>query len=174
MKSRHLAAVIVSAIISLPAAQALSAMPDGASSINETYQDWRVTCVTNDVGARCAMVFNQVAKDTGQRVLTVELSLPPGVDTVQGAIIAPFGLALAQGARVTVDEESEGKLFGFSTCLPQGCLVPLEFDATMLESLKGGNVMNITVQPIDGTNMVRFPVSLKGFTAAYKRLSELR
>lgn len=174
VKIRHVAAGIVSALLfAMPAGQAFSAMPEGASSINETYQDWRVTCISNEGIDRCAMIHNQVAKDSGQRVMTVELSLPEA-DKIQGVVIMPFGLALAQGVTLTIDGASEGKTFGFSTCLPQGCLVPIEFDSAMIDKLKNGGALNVIAQPIDGSDKISITASLKGFTAGFKRLSELR
>ncbi|MEO2037624.1 MAG: invasion associated locus B family protein, partial [Martelella sp.] len=61
MKPRHIAAGIVSAFLfGAAASPAISALPEGASSINETYQDWRVTCISNEGVDRCAMIHNQV------------------------------------------------------------------------------------------------------------------
>ncbi|MGV0817786.1 invasion associated locus B family protein [Martelella sp. AMO21009] len=174
MKPRHIAAGIVSAFLfGAAASPAISALPEGASSINETYQDWRVTCISNEGVDRCAMIHNQVAKDSGQRVMTVELSVTPD-DKFQGVVIMPFGLALAQGVTLTIDDATEGKTFGFSTCLPQGCLVPVEFDAAMADRMKNGGALNIIAQPIDGNEKFSIGASLKGFTAAHKRLMELR
>ncbi|WP_180901842.1 invasion associated locus B family protein [Martelella soudanensis] len=174
MKPRHIAAGIVSAfLLAAQASPAFSALPEGASSINETYQDWRVTCISNEGVDRCAMIHNQVAKDSGQRVMTVELSLTAD-DKIQGVVIMPFGLALAQGVTLTIDAATEGKTFGFSTCLPQGCLAPVVFDAAMAEQLKNGTALNIIAQPIDGNEKFSITASLRGFTAAYKRLTELR
>ncbi|MBB4120501.1 invasion associated locus B family protein [Martelella radicis] len=156
-----------------PVNPAFSALPDGASSLNETYQDWRVTCVSDGTTDRCAMIHSQVAKDSGQRVLTIELNAP-ATDRAQGMLIMPFGLALAKGVTMTIDTDGTGATFGFSTCLPQGCLVPIEFDANMLERLKNGGVLHIMATPIDGSDRIDISASLKGFTAAFNRLNALR
>ncbi|MET3600000.1 invasion associated locus B family protein [Martelella mangrovi] len=174
MKHRRFTAVIAAVLFgAAPVGQTFAALPDGASSLNETYQDWRVTCVSDGTNDRCAMVHNQVAKDSGQRVLTVELNAP-AADQAQGVLVMPFGLALAEGVSLTIDTDSDGPTFGFSTCLPQGCLVPIQFDAAMLDRLKNGGVLHVRAKPVDGSDRVDIQASLNGFTAAFNRLNALR
>nr|WP_272211199.1 invasion associated locus B family protein [Marinicella sp. W31]MDC2877087.1 invasion associated locus B family protein [Marinicella sp. W31] len=174
MKYRRLAVAAIAALFcSAPVNQAFSALPEGASSLNETYQDWRVTCVSDGTNDRCAMTFEQVMKDSGQRVLAIELNAPTA-DSAQGVLIMPFGLALAQGVSLNVDTETDGPTFGFSTCMPQGCIVPVKLSAANLDTLKNGGILHVSAVPIDGGDRIDIQVSLKGFTAAYNRLNALR
>ena len=89
-------------------------------------------------------------------------------------MILPFGLALAKGVTLNIDSETGGPTFGFSTCLPQGCVVPVELQADMLDALKNGGLLHVSAVPIDGDDRIDIQVSLKGFTAAYNRLNALR
>lgn len=174
MKIRSLLAGAMTALLSItPLGTAFAQMPDGASSINETYQDWRVTCIKNENVDRCSMLHNQVAKDTGQRVLSVELTAP-AADRLQGIILMPFGLALANGVKLAVDDGATGSTFGFSTCLPQGCIIPIQFDQSMVDTLKNGGTLNISATIMDTGETINIAASLKGFTAAYNRLNGLR
>ncbi|TNB47389.1 invasion associated locus B family protein [Martelella lutilitoris] len=157
----------------MPLSQASATLPDGASSLSETYQDWRVECVSDGDADRCVMAQVQVTKENGQRVISVELTAP-AADQAQGVIVMPFGFALAQGVSLSIDAETEGPKFGFSTCLPQGCFVPVSIDAAMLDRLKSGGTLHIKGQPINGNETVDYPISLKGFTAAFNRLNALR
>ena len=169
-----LAGAAITALVSIsPSEAAFAQMPDGASSINETYQDWRVTCIKNENVDRCSMLHSQVAKDSGQRVLSVELTAP-SADKLQGIILMPFGLALANGVKLAVDDGATGPTFGFSTCLPQGCIVPIEFDQSKIDNLKNGATLNINATIMDSGETINIAASLKGFTAAYNRLNELR
>lgn len=174
MRSRQIYSALAAVALSVfPFGSSMAALPEGASSLNETYKDWRVVCVSGDQGDRCSMIQEQQAKDTGRRVLAVELGAPTDT-TVQGVIIMPFGMALAKGITISVDDASAGSGFGFSTCLPQGCLVPIQFDASFVDKLKNGASMTISGTILDSGDNIVFSSSLSGFTAALNRLNELR
>lgn len=46
-------------------------------------------------------------------------------NALAGTLILPFGLALAKGATLQVDDKAVGQPQTFCTCLPGGCIVPL-------------------------------------------------
>ncbi|WP_234841072.1 invasion associated locus B family protein [Sinorhizobium meliloti] len=60
----------------------------------------------------------------------------------------------------------------FSTCLPGGCLVPLNFNGEASAVLRGGTVLKVHVQSIDGKE-VPLSIQLKGLAAALDRLEAL-
>ena len=68
-------------------------LPNGASSINESYGDWTVDCRIVERRKRCALSQAQGNKETGQRVFAIELQ-PPGGGKTDGTILMPFGLNL--------------------------------------------------------------------------------
>src|SRR5690606_31457084 len=124
-------------LTALTAAPALAApLPGGASSLQETFQDWTVNCQAQNDNTVCVMRQDQSSTQTGQRVLTAELRSVEG-KKVEGILLMPFGLDLAKGADLKFDE-AEGPKLAFSTCLPQGCLAPVNFDAKQVGSLKAG------------------------------------
>lgn len=54
-------------------AATVSGLPGGASSLNETYEDWRIACARQGNRKRC--VLSQVqTQQNGQRVLAIELN----------------------------------------------------------------------------------------------------
>ncbi|MFP3434680.1 invasion associated locus B family protein, partial [Paraburkholderia sp. SIMBA_061] len=61
----------------------------------------------------------------------------------------------------------------FSTCLPQGCLAPVSFDAKQVAALKAGTNINVTTTALSPSQPVAFKVSLKGFGAALDRIIAL-
>jgi len=73
------------------AQQATPLLPGGASSLNETYKDWRVACVQEGAAKHCVMSQVQTQQN-GRRVLALELNAPTG-STVTGTLVMPFGLA---------------------------------------------------------------------------------
>ena len=99
-----------------PATGGGSVLPGGASSLNETYRDWRVTCVQQGTAKRCALSQAQ-AQQNGQRVLAMELSAPTA-NTVSGTLVLPFGLALDSGVAFQIDDKPAMAPIRFRTCLP--------------------------------------------------------
>lgn len=113
----------------------------------------------------------RVDPKTRKRILTIELRSDGG--EAAGALIAPFGLALAKGISLRVDEKGSETPFAFSTCVPAGCVVPLDLDAGMTKSLVSGEVLTVVVTANDTQQPLSFSVSLKGFSSAWARLVEL-
>lgn len=152
------------------ATQPPSTLPGGASSLQETYDDWQVSCVQQAAGKRCAMSQQQMDQKSRQRVLAMELSVAG--DKVEGVLVLPFGLALEKGAALQVDDGETGAAIPFRTCLPAGCIVPVSFDAAVLDALRKGTAVKVKVTA-DGGAETAFSISLKGFTGALDRTAAL-
>ncbi|GLI94259.1 invasion associated locus B family protein [Methylocystis echinoides] len=147
-----------------------SALPGGASSLNETYRDWRVACALQGTTKQCAMSQIQTQQN-GQRVLAIELSAPSG-NAVTGTLILPFGLALDSGVTFQIDEKPAMQPVRFRTCLPAGCLVNVAFDAATLVALRAGAALKIKATA-DGGAAAPFAISLQGFATALDRVAAL-
>jgi invasion protein IalB len=151
-------------------AAAASGLPGGASSLNETYKDWRVACELQGAAKRC--VLSQVqTQQNGQRVLMVELNAPTG-NSVSGALVLPFGLALDSGVTMQIDDKPAMQPVRFRTCLPVGCIVSVAFDAPTLVALRAGTVLKLKAAA-DGGAATSFSVSLQGFGTALDRMGAL-
>jgi len=151
-------------------AGAASSLPGGASSLNETYKDWRVACVSQGTAKRC--VFSQVqAQQNGQRVLAIELNAPSG-NTVTGTLVLPFGLALDSGVTFQIDEKPAMRPVRFRTCLPAGCVVNVSFDPPTLAVLRAGAALKVKATA-DGGAAAPFSISLQGFGTALDRVGVL-
>lgn len=152
------------------ATQPVSTLPGGASSLNETYRDWQVACVQQGTAKRCVL-SQQQAQQNGQRVLAIELNAPAG-NTVAGTLVLPFGLALASGVALQIDDKAAGQPLRFRTCLPAGCIVPVTFDAPTLTLLRAGTALKVKATA-DGGQETLFSISLQGFAAALDRVAAL-
>ncbi|MDH7794013.1 MULTISPECIES: invasion associated locus B family protein [unclassified Beijerinckia] len=151
-------------------AAAVASLPGGASSLNETYKDWRVACAQQANSKRC--VLSQVqAQQNGQRVLAMELDAPSG-NTVAGALILPFGLALDSGVTFQIDEKPAMQPVRFRTCVPGGCVVAVSFDAPTLAALRAGSALKVKAVA-DGGTATPFSISLQGFGTALDRVGAL-
>lgn len=155
--------------VPIRAQEAVTTLPGGASSLQEAYQDWNLACQSTPKVV-CA-ISQQQTQQNGQRVLAIEF---PGNtdDTVTGNLILPFGLLLDAGATLQIDDAPPQKALRFSTCLPGGCVVPLNFDAKTVAALRAGTALLVKVQGTD-TREVAFSISLKGLAAALDRLKVL-
>lgn len=148
-------------------------LPGGATSLNETHGDWRVTCATQENVVRCAVSQVQVNNQNRQRVLSVELTAAEGGSSAEGTLVLPFGLALDQGVVLSIDEGEFQPPLRFSTCLPAGCLVPLTFNADAVTAMRAGTALNVKAAANGSGQEVNFSISLAGFTSALARAAEL-
>ena len=165
------AGLAVAIAVAAPLAAQSTALPGGASSVQETFESWVVACVQDGSAKRCALSQQQTDQQSHQRVLAIELSAASG-DKVEGALVLPFGLALDRGVTLQVDESPAGPTLRFRTCLPAGCVVPLSFDAKLLAALRKGAALKVNAVADNGKDTV-FTISLKGFPAALDRTASL-
>ncbi|GHE05534.1 invasion protein [Allgaiera indica] len=151
------------------------ALPGGASSLNEVHGDWTVRCrVTAKDGAQttaCAM--SQQQSDRKTRRLALEISLVPlAQGGARGVIVMPFGLSVTKPIQLSVKDRPIGKPRWFSTCIPAGCLVPLDLSAAAIKAVSDGAKLRIEATAGDGRPF-RVDAPLKGFASAYGRTADL-
>lgn len=146
-------------------------LPGGATSLNETYQDWTVTCRVVSEARSCTITQQQQRQD-GQRVLAIELRRQAG-EVVPGLLVLPFGLSLPGGVMLQVDEQPALAQHSFATCLPAGCVVPLNFDQATVSMLRDGTALKVTAATHDTKQDVALSISLKGLATALDRLETL-
>jgi invasion protein IalB len=161
-----------------PAAQ-LPATPDalqqGENYVKETFTDWTLRCVTVDeVEDPCEV--HQLLEDQGG-VKTAEINifpLPAGGQVPAGAtIVTPLNTLLTQGVSFQIDE-GEARRYPFAFCNRIGCVSQIGVSEADLNALRRGKAAKVTIFPLAAPDRpVELPVSLAGFTAAFKALSEL-
>ena len=166
-----LALVASLAWASFAAAQGNQLLPGGATSLQETYGDWRVTCALQNEQKVCALSQQQTDKDTRQLLLAIELNTP-AMNKAEGTMVLPFGLALDQPVMLQIDESAAGQALRFRTCLPVGCLVSLAFDPATVAQLRKGTTLTVNATA-DGGKGAAFKISLNGFSSALDRTAAL-
>ena len=187
LKTAAAVATLLVVLTSSPAQVAAEDLPGGASALSETHGNWTVACRTDtlqDASATakkarasadappphlCTLAQQQVT-EKGERVLVIEWQ--PSEGGLNGTMILPFGLALSKGAVLQVDDKKPGEAHGFSTCLPAGCIVPLEGDETMVEALRSGKDLHVLVSDRAGQSL-QLTIPLQGFAAAHDRALNL-
>lgn len=153
-------------------AGASTMLPNGASSINETFGEWTVDCRIVDRQKQCVLSQVQGNRETGQRRFGIELRSPKDGKT-EGTVVMPFGLNLDAGALLKLDEKDLGKGLRFSTCVPQGCLLPVSFPTLASDAMRKGTKLVVASLNLSTNEPVTFTVSLDGFSAALTRATEL-
>lgn len=151
---------------------AAQTLPGGASQLQETHGDWRVTCAQQDSQRVCTFSQQQTDKDSRQLVLGIELKAS-GADRVDGTIVLPFGLAVDKPVIAQIDDAGASQSLHFRTCVPIGCLVPIGFDANSIASLRKGASLTVKSTAADGVQETVFKISLKGFASALDRTAAL-
>jgi invasion protein IalB len=177
MRSIRINRIVVTVLthLGLAAAPCLAAetaaLPGGASSLQESYQDWTVICAIQATVKRCAMTQQQTDPQSRQRILAIEFN-SVAADKISGELVLPFGLALENGVALQIDDTPPGTSLRFRTCLAAGCVVPLTIDTKVLALLKKGTGIKVKTTA-DGGGAADFNISLKGFVAALDRTSML-
>ena len=156
----------------LLAVAALSAPAAAQGTVTATYGDWNIVCDSS--GEECAM--RQVGKGPqGNDVLAVTVRALDGVTADDGSavpavidIIAPLGVALRAGVRVTIDGGEE-RGAPFEVCTQQGCLVRQPMGTDFLEAMKRGVTARMLVVSAQ-RGEVPVDISLSGFTRSFGEL----
>ncbi len=159
-------------VVQVGAPTAAAQLPNGASSINETYTDWTVDCRVVESQKLCVLSQAQGNNQTGQRSFAIELRMPKEGKT-EGTILMPFGLKLEAGAILKLDDKNLGQGLRFSTCVPQGCLLPVSFPTVATDAMKIGKTLAVASLNLANGEAVTFNVSLNGFAAALDRAVQL-
>jgi invasion protein IalB len=147
-------------------------LPNGASSISETYNEWTVSCRLADGHKQCLLAHTQANNQTGQRVFAIELR-PPKDGKIEGTLLMPFGLKLDSGATLKLDDKDLAQGLHFSTCVPQGCLVPLSLPTGAINAMKKAKMLTVASLNLTSGDAIAFNVPLEGFAAATARVAEL-
>jgi invasion protein IalB len=147
-------------------------LPNGASSISETYGELTVNCRLLEGQKQCLLAHAQGNSQTGQRYFALELKTPKDGKT-EGTILMPFGLKLDSGVVLKLDDKDLNQGLHFSTCLPQGCLVPVSLPAATTDAMKKGKTLTVASLNQANGEVVTFNVPLDGFAAATARVADL-
>lgn len=161
------------AAASVAAAQG-NTFPGGATSINESHGDWTVACrvtTKNDKDIKSCAMSQQRLNKQHQRALEISL-VPQASGGARGVILMPFGLAVTKTVQISVGGTGLGAPLSFSTCVPLGCLVPLDLTPAEIKTMSHGTKLQIDATAADGQALT-VSASLDGFSNAFSRTVDL-
>jgi invasion protein IalB len=82
MSSQRLFPFVITLVATLRADCVIAQqLPNGASSISETYKEWTVSCGLVDGHKQCLLDHAQTSNQTGQRIFAIELRAPKDGET---------------------------------------------------------------------------------------------
>jgi len=169
MKSARASFVIVFAI-SFPA----FATSEQPKAVTETYGDWQVVCKETSGKRLCAAVQQVAGQIEGQpnakqRLIAVEI-IRSGASAT-GSMILPFGINVSKGVSLGLDKTPEkAPRIPFKTCIPAGCIVPLDFGPQAVDALKKAQMISVGFEGASDGREKTMEVSLKGFAAAFESI----
>jgi invasion protein IalB len=146
--------------------------PNGAVTVTETYGGWTLNCGTENATKFCTVMQAQINRETGQRAFAIELRAPRS-GTAEGTILMPFGLKLDTGVVLRLDDKDVAQGLHFSTCLAQGCILPVSFPSASIDAIRRAKTLTVGALSIDNDRSVTFSVVLDGFAAAIDRAVQL-
>ncbi len=146
---------------------AVVGLPNGATAISETYGDWTLNCGADKGAKFCTLSQTQVNKE-GQRAFAFELRMAKD-GSGEGTILMPFGLKLDAGVVLRLDDQSIGEGLRFSTCMAQGCLLPVSFPSAGMEAIRHAKSFTVGALNVSNNQLLTIGISLNGFAVALDR-----
>ncbi len=135
--------------------------------LNGAAPAWTVTCVSpgRAVAANCAMEQRLFAKESGNLVSVVVVSVPGATRQPILWLQLPTGLALQESMTLTIDAEAPRPL-AVQSCDERSCTISLPVAPDLLAAMKKGRVM--TVRAVSAKREpLAFPHALTDFAASY-------
>lgn len=132
---------------------------------------WLVTCGSAQTGNElvCRMAQNVIIAKTKQRLLSVVIQ-PDGKAKNHTMVVAmPHGLNIPKGVDLQVDE-LKARTVAIKTSDQNGTYASEPIDDVLLAALRKGDKLNVSYTFANGKK-IRVPIGLRGFTAAYKKLT---
>ncbi|AQS41806.1 MAG: Invasion associated locus B family protein [Candidatus Tokpelaia hoelldobleri] len=150
-----------------------TSLPNGANSINEQYGQWAVSCSLQN-NAKLCVIGQQRYNSNGQPVMSINLQDEAG-GGMTAVVVLPFGVMVSKPVVFHVDEAKNRVETSIRTCLPQGCMVSVKFDKSMISALQSGKTLNVVPRSAaQGEEEVKnLTFDLEGFGAALERLKSL-
>ncbi|MCZ2203953.1 invasion associated locus B family protein [Bartonella sp. A05] len=151
-----------------------ASLPNGASSLTETYGLWRVHCGLQEGKKVCSMSRQEV-NDQNRIVVAAEIKLNSD-GSVSGDLLVPFGILVSKPVHLQVDDGKAVIETAIRTCYPGGCLVPIAFDKNFIAALRAGKHLKLamTVAVSGEPALNDLFVQLNGFSNALNRLAALQ
>ena len=136
----------------------------------DKHGDWDLACIKTNAEVDPCSLLQILKDDKGNPVAEMSLfRLEPGGQAVAGAtMIVPLETLLTSRLTIAIDG-GPGKQYQFAYCNPIGCFANIGLTQADIDALKRGNSATVSIVPAPAPDeVIRLPMSLKGFTAGYE------
>jgi invasion protein IalB len=130
--------------------------------------NWSVTCNNSDKGLDCQTFQSLFVQQTGQRLLTVAVRIPPDTKKPVLLVQLPLGIYLPAGATLQVGKDP-AKGVPLQTCDQSGCIAEYPItDAEIAAMVKGAD-LTVSMKNMQNES-VPFTMPVLGFAAVYAKI----
>jgi invasion protein IalB len=136
----------------------------------EKHGDWDMACIKTEAEVDPCSLLQILKDENGNAVAEMSLfRLEAGGQAVAGAtMIVPLETLLTARLTISIDG-GPGKQYQFAYCNPIGCFANIGLTQADVNALKRGSSATVSIVPAPAPDeVIRLPMSLKGFTAGYK------
>ena len=147
----------------------------GQTYLAGNFEAWEQRCVKTEDGSDPCQLYQLLKDQTGGPVAEIALfDLPAGSSqAAAGAtVIVPLGTLLTANMQITIDG-GKAKIYPFTMCESVGCVSRIGLTAAEVDQFRKGATAVMTIVPAFAPDQrVALNISLKGFTAGFKAVSE--
>ncbi len=146
----------------------------GQTYLQAPFDLWEQRCVRTEDGSDPCQLYQLLRDQTGNAVAEISLfDLPAGTEAAAGAtIVVPLETLLTADMLIAIDG-GKAKVYPFTFCAPIGCISRIGFTGPEVEQFKKGAGAVMTIVPaVAPAEKVILNISLKGFTAGFKAVTE--
>lgn len=132
------------------------------------FGDWVFECRALAEGkTACALTQTIISQQDNRRIVKFSLTRKDGKGATMLTAMVPLGIHLPAGVSGTIDQ---GKAFQYTleTCVQQGCIATYAVDTGFLQSLQGGQKLNVSFTGNGAKRLIEISGSLKGLAEGLK------
>lgn len=137
----------------------------------QVFDDWQLRCLTTSTPPQCQVLHAVATRAGAAPEFLLTMSGRPTELAHYGVITVPVGVYLANGIEIFVDQRRPFKVL-LEVCDQNGCYAGFKLEEAILTAFKSGQTARFRVWT-SKTQAVEFPVSLRGFTAAWNALQQV-
>lgn len=146
----------------------------GQTYLQASFEVWEQRCVKTEDGSDPCQLYQLLRDDSGGAVAEMSIfDLPADNQAAAGAtVLVPLETLLTANLQISIDK-GKAKIYPFTFCTEIGCIARIGFTAAEVDQFRKGAGAVMTIVPaIAPDQKVSLNISLKGFTAGFKAVSE--
>jgi len=146
----------------------------GQTYLASNFEIWEQRCVKTEDGSDPCQLYQLLKDAAGGPVAEISMfDLPAGSQAAAGAtVIVPLETLLTANMQIAIDN-GKAKIYPFTFCAPIGCISRIGLTAQEVDQFRKGAGAVLTIVPaVAPDQKVALNISLKGFTAGFKAVSD--